>query len=59
MVSGLTALCFEVGRDDLRGTFASEVILVWELNEAQWRQTRLENIKNGDLEWKKKPTTRT
>ena len=59
MASGLTALCFEVGRDDLRGTFASEVILVWELNEAQWRQTRLENRKNGDLEWKKKPTTRT
>lgn len=27
---GLTALCLEVGRDDLRGTFASEVILVRE-----------------------------
>jgi len=25
----LTALCFEVGRDDLRGTFASEVILIF------------------------------
>ena len=30
VLQGLTALCLEVGRDDLRGTFASEVILVRE-----------------------------